>query len=103
MLLTDPDDYDAALAGIESLLTVAHDHRWPESICRGHIQAALAPPRSGQPVLRSRGDGEADRRLDQARQITAGMNVADVSIGHHRRGSRLSWYGGSWIQTRTWT
>lgn len=83
MLLTDPDDYDAALAGIESLLTVAHDHRWPESICRGHIQAALVHLDRASRCCDPTELGEADRRLDQARQITAGMNVADVSIGHH--------------------
>ncbi len=83
VLLTDPDDHDAALAGIESLLTIASDHHWPESICRGHIQAALVhldrATRRCDPAELS----EADGRLERARQITAGMNVADVSIGHH--------------------
>lgn len=83
ILLADPDAHDDALAGIEALLAVARLHGWPESICRGHIQAAIVHlDRSN----RHRDAAElvlATQRLDKARRIAGGMNVADVAIAHH--------------------
>ena len=83
ILLADPDAHDDALAGIEALLAVARLHGWPESICRGHIQAAIVHlDRSN----RHRNAAElvlAAQRLDEARRIAGGMNVADVAIAHH--------------------
>jgi hypothetical protein len=83
VLLADPTAHDKALAGIESLLSVARTHGWPESICRGHIQAAVVQldrsGRHGDPAELTR----AAQRLDQAHAIAAGMNVADVAIAHH--------------------
>jgi tetratricopeptide (TPR) repeat protein len=83
VLLADPTAHDEALARIESLLSVAETHRWPEPLCRGHIQAAVVHlDRAG----RLRDPAEllrATQRLDRARLIASGMNVADVAIAHH--------------------
>lgn len=82
ILLADPEAHDEALAAIEALLTVAHSHGWPESICRGHTQAAI--------VHLDRASRFGDRselvraieRLDKARLNVAGMTVADVAIAN---------------------
>jgi hypothetical protein len=82
ILLNDPTAHDAALAGIEALLTVAHAHGWPESICRGYIQAAVVQ------IDRAGATGnaveliQARYRLEQARAIATGMVVPDVAIAH---------------------
>ena len=82
-LLIDPEAHDQALAEITSLLEVPDVHEWPESLCRGHIQAA------GIHIDRSTREADpseitrAEERLEQARLTTAGMNVADVAIAHH--------------------
>lgn len=85
VLLVDPDAHGAALAGVEALLAAAESRRLPEpeSICRGHIQAAVvlldrASRRGDIADLR-----KATERLDRAREIAAGMNLADVAIAHH--------------------
>ena len=82
MLLTDPAGHDEALAVIESLLDVAIAEHWPESICRGHLQAAaILLDRS----RRFRDPAEltvATERLERARLTVTGMNVADVAIAH---------------------
>lgn len=81
-LLEDPGGHDEALRQVESLLSVARDQSWPESVCRGHIQAAAifldraSQQRDAADLVR------ADQRLDEARQISAGMNLPDVTIGH---------------------
>jgi len=79
-LALDPDAHELALEDIRVLLAVAEVYRWPESICRGHIQAALVhmheAERSGElgPLTacdkrprgcgaRSRGDDGADVRI----------------------------------------
>ena len=82
VLLTDPDAHDAALAGIDSLLAIAEAQRWPEPLCRGHIQTAVIhfdrASRQRDPAELMR----ATERLDRAQSIASGMNVADVSIAH---------------------
>src|ERR1035441_7078355 len=81
-LLSDPGAHDLALDRVESLLAVARDYNWPESICRGHIQAALVylhrAERNGEP----RHLLNADQRLEQAAQIAEGMLVPDVRLAH---------------------
>jgi hypothetical protein len=81
-LLADPGGHDDALQQIESLLSVASGQSWPESICRGHIQAAIVLlDRASQ--LRDPADLiRADQRLDQAQQIAISMNLPDVTISH---------------------
>lgn len=82
ILLTDPARHDEALAVIQSLLGVATAERWPESICRGHLQAAaILLDRS----RRFRDPAElavATEQLELARLTVTGMNVADVAIAH---------------------
>lgn len=82
ILLADPAGHDQALEVIESLLGVATAERWPESICRGHLQAAaILLDRS----RRFRDPAEltaATERLERGRLTVTGMNVADVAIAH---------------------
>ena len=83
VLLTDPGAHDEALVGIESLLAVAAARSWPESICRGHIQAAIVhtdrSSRLGDPeALRL-----ARRRLEEASEFTAGISLPDVAIAYY--------------------
>lgn len=83
ILLSDPTAHDDALAAIESLLKVAAEKHWPESICRGHIQAALVhadrASRLGSPEdLRL-----ARERLNYAQRLPTGMHLPDVAIAHH--------------------
>jgi tetratricopeptide (TPR) repeat protein len=82
VLLADPDGHEDALEQIEPLLAVADAHGWPESICRGHIQAAVVyldrASRTSDPADLA----QADQRLAAARLVPAGMTVSDVAIGH---------------------
>ena len=86
ILVADAEAHDEALAGIEDLLAIAHSHGWPESICRGHNQAALIhldrASRFGDRAELTR----AVERLDAARLNVAGMTVADVAIAN-----QLAW------------
>jgi tetratricopeptide (TPR) repeat protein len=86
ILLADPGAHEEALSGIEALLAVAHSHGWPESICRGHNQAAVIhldrASRFGDRSELTR----AVERLDKARLNVAGMTVADVAIAN-----QLAW------------
>ncbi len=82
VLQVAPDDHDAALVVVDEVVDLAIANRWPESICRGHIQAALVlldrASRTG-----NRADlALARQRLDAARSLTAGMVVPDVEIAH---------------------
>lgn len=82
VLLADPAGHEEALEGVEALLVVARAHGWPESICRGHVHAALIMlDRAGR-----RGDRsdvvKAGQRLAAAGSIAAGMIVPDVEISH---------------------
>jgi SIR2-like domain/NB-ARC domain len=82
LLLRDPACHDAALQAVWGLLSVAREESWPESVCRGHVQAARVYldrcRRSG-----SRRDLEsADQHLLDANQIPAGMIVPEVKIRH---------------------
>jgi tetratricopeptide (TPR) repeat protein len=83
VLLADPTAHDDALAGIESLLAVAHAQGWPESICRGHTQAAVVHLDRASMLSDPAELVRATQRLDQAHRSAAGMNVADVAIAHH--------------------
>jgi tetratricopeptide (TPR) repeat protein len=83
VLLLDPNAHEESLDRIDSLLNVATEYVWPESICRGHIQAAMIyldrATRSSDPadlVL-------ANQELERAGATTSGMNVADVVISYH--------------------
>ncbi|HEY6947700.1 MAG TPA: NB-ARC domain-containing protein [Gemmatimonadales bacterium] len=82
VLLMDSDAYESALQGVQELLSVAGEESWPESMCRGHIQAArVYLDRCSH--SRSRADlADADRHLREAREITAGMIVPEVEIRH---------------------
>lgn len=86
ILLTDPTAHDAALAAIESLLAVAAAQRWPESICRGHIQAAVVHVDRASRLGDPEGLLLAREHLAQARQITSGMRLPDVAIAYHLAG-----------------
>jgi hypothetical protein len=82
VLMANPEGHEHSLAGIESLLTVAQAQGWPESICRGHIQAATVyldwASRTGDPAKLNL----AEHRLEQARLTTSGMSIPDVAITH---------------------
>jgi tetratricopeptide (TPR) repeat protein len=82
VLLMDSGGHDAALHGVWELLSVAREESWPESVCRGHIQAArVFLDRCAH--NRSLADlAEADQHLREAREITAGMIVPEVEIRH---------------------
>lgn len=82
VLIEETTAHEAALGQIEPLLSVAESHSWPESICRGHIQAAViyldrAGATGGLDDL-----NRADQRLASARLVPAGMNLPDVAIAH---------------------
>lgn len=82
-LLADPDAHGEALAEVASLLSIADASEAPESLCRGHIQAAVIR------IDRATREGDlfeiekAAEHLERARLTTAGMNVADVTVAHH--------------------
>jgi hypothetical protein len=82
VLLTEPDDHTGALEQIEPLLAIADTHGWPESICRGHIQAAVVYLDRASKTSDSADLSRADQRLAAARLVSAGMTVSDVAIGH---------------------
>jgi tetratricopeptide (TPR) repeat protein len=83
ILLSDPTAHGEALAAIESLLTIACEKHWPESICRGHIQAALVHADRAS-TLGSPDDLRlAQERLNHARRLTTGVHLPDVAIAHH--------------------
>lgn len=81
-LLGDPGAHEEALAQVESLLLLAEEYKWPESIARGMIQMAdiqldLALRREDPLAL-----VEAKQRLDYAEGLPAGLTVAAVEIAH---------------------
>lgn len=82
LLLMDPGGHDAALRAVWDLLSVAREESWPESVCRGHVQAARVHlDRCAR--TRSRTDlADAHRHLREASDITAGMIVPEVEIRH---------------------
>jgi GTPase SAR1 family protein len=82
ILRTSPAAHDEALVAIDSLLQIAHRHGWPESICRGHIQAAVVLLDRASSAGDAVGLMRATRRLDRAREEAAGMNVQDVAIAY---------------------
>jgi hypothetical protein len=82
ILLEDPGGHDEALLQIESLLSVAHEQSWPESIGRGHIQASVVLLDRASQRREPADLVRADQRLDEAQQIPAGMNLPDVAISH---------------------
>jgi tetratricopeptide (TPR) repeat protein len=82
ILLADPSGHDAALEAIGALLSIACDESWPESVCRGHIQAARVYLDRCE-CEHSRVDlVRADQHLREAQEIAAGMIVPDVEIRH---------------------
>jgi hypothetical protein len=81
-LLADPGAHEEALAQVQSLLLLAEECKWPESIARGMIQIAdiqldLALRREDPLAL-----VEANQRLDYAEGLPAGLTVAAVEIAH---------------------
>ena len=80
ILLMNSGDHDAALQAVWDLLSVAREESWPESVCRGHVQAArVYLDRCAR--IGSRADlADADQHLCEAREITAGMIVPEVEI-----------------------
>ena len=82
ILLTDPSGHAAALEATAARLSVARDELWPESVCRGHIQAARVY------LDRCHRDGDAlalvraDQHLQQAQENAEGMIVPEVEIRH---------------------
>lgn len=82
VLLMDSGGHDAALQSVWELLSVARQESWPESVCRGHIQAArIYLDRCAQKHFRT-DLANADQHLREAREITAGMIVPEVEIRH---------------------
>jgi SIR2-like domain/NB-ARC domain len=82
VLLTDPAGHEEALSVIESLLSVAIAERWPESICRGHLQAAAVLLDRSRRFRDPTELAVATERLERARLTRTGMDVADVAIAH---------------------
>jgi tetratricopeptide (TPR) repeat protein len=82
VLQDDPAGHEEALKQIEPLLAIAEVHNWPESVCRGHIQAAVVYLDRASLVSDLADLSLADQRLATARQVSAGMTVPDVAIGH---------------------
>jgi SIR2-like domain len=82
ILLANPGGHADALEATGSLLSIARDAPWPESVCRGHIQAARVY------IDRCERDGDAvdlvraDQHLREAQEIGAGMIVPEVEIRH---------------------
>ena len=82
VLLMDQSGHDVALSSVWDLLSVALEESWPESVCRGHVQAAR--------VYLDRAECEhlwadlahADEHLRDADEIAAGMVVPEVEIRH---------------------
>lgn len=83
ILLSNPTAHDDALAAIELLLEIAIDKCWPESICRGHIQAAVIYADRASRRTEPEKLLIARERLDHARQFTNGMHLPDVAIAYH--------------------
>ncbi len=82
ILLMDPCGHDAALQAVWRLLSVAREESWPESVCRGHIQAArVYLDRCERDYSRTDFE-DADQHLCEAREIAAGMTVPEVEIRH---------------------
>jgi len=81
-LLEDPTAHAAALEQIEPLLSIAESQNWPESICRGHIQAAIVYLDSAGANSDPAALARAGERLSDARLVPAGMNLPDVAIAH---------------------
>lgn len=82
ILLADPSGHEDALEATKALLLVARTESWPESICRGHVQAArIYLDRSERE--RSRVDlVRTDQHLREAQEISSGMIVPEVEIRH---------------------
>lgn len=76
-------DHEQALGYLHRLQDVATQERWPEPICRGHIQLAEVH-RSYAHVSASPNANlaEAKRHLDAASALPAGMVVTDVAIAY---------------------
>jgi tetratricopeptide (TPR) repeat protein len=83
ILLSDPTAHGDALAAIESLLEIAAEKRWPESICRGHIQAAVVHADRASRHKDPEGLLLARESLNHARQLTTGIHLPDVAIAYH--------------------
>lgn len=82
VLLMDPVGHDQALEQIAPLLSIADAHSWPESICRGHIQAAAVYLDRANNCSDPGDLRRAEERLADARMVSAGMIVPDVAISH---------------------
>lgn len=83
ILLSDSTAHDDALAAIESLLEIATTKCWPESICRGHIQAAVVYADQASRLQDPEKLLLARERLNYAYQFTSGIHLPDVAIAYH--------------------
>jgi tetratricopeptide (TPR) repeat protein len=80
VLLLDESGHEAALEAVWDLLSVALDESWPESVCRGHVQAARVYLDRAE-CQRSWTDlADADRHLREAGEVAAGMVIPEVEI-----------------------
>jgi hypothetical protein len=82
LLTSTPNAHEQALEDVRALLAIAEASHWPESICRGHLQAAL--------VFLHKADGSGDapplaraeEHLEQAVLVPEGLIVPDVRISY---------------------
>jgi hypothetical protein len=82
VLLLNPGGHSEALGSVEPLLAIAESNNWPESVCRGHIQAACVYIDRAEKTRDRQDIAFAEDRLVSARRVAAGMNVPDVAIAH---------------------
>ncbi len=82
ILLDDPQGHAFALEVMEPLLDVAIANRWPEAICRGHVQIAEVLVDAAEVHRRPDDLARAQYHLDAARLVTPGMTIPDVEILH---------------------
>jgi tetratricopeptide (TPR) repeat protein len=82
ILLADPRGHDMALEAIGRLLSIANSESWPESVCRGHVQAAQVYLDRCERTWSRVDLVHADQHLRKAQEIAAGMVVPDVEIKH---------------------
>ncbi len=82
VLLMDQSGHDVALESVWDLLSVALEESWPESVCRGHVQAARVYLDRAECEHSWADLAHADQHLRDADEIAAGMVVPEVEIRH---------------------
>ncbi len=80
ILLQRPADHAGALEAIANLRDVANRQEWPESLCRGHIHAAIVAADAAAMFESDTYLRESHDHLSRARSIPAGLVVPDVEI-----------------------